>query len=292
MSLKRKGRPCDTCGNEDAKYTCPSCQWLSCSLPCVQHHKKELNCTGKRSVTDFVPLSTYNDVTLRDDYFFLENTLRFVDSTSRDKLKNSNKHNWRKNKNLDKVKDVCKSRGITLYLAPPGLSCHHDNTTKTFFSKQTKKMVIMWKIQWNFVDCSVKFTDKCVSEESLLQGLLDKYIHHSKSDPVLRYKLRPYVTSYSDTQVFMKIERKKEKEFYLLDKTISLVDNLRGKLILEHPVFWVTCSAKTESDFLLKEHCKTTTTVLTTTTNSSTIATSAIATDGSTIATDGSSIIF
>ena len=37
--------------------------------------------------------------------------------------------------------------------------------------------------------------------------------------------------------------------YYLLDKSLSLGSNLHGKLIIEHPVFWVTCSSEREKEY-------------------------------------------
>lgn len=40
-----------------------------------------------------------------------------------------------------------------------------------------------------------------------------------------------------------------------MDKTLSLLDNLKGKLILEHPIFWITCSTEQNDNFPLIESC-------------------------------------
>jgi len=48
----------------------------TCSLQCVQQHKKELNCSGKRDPTEFVFKKTMNNRLLLRDYRFLEDAGR------------------------------------------------------------------------------------------------------------------------------------------------------------------------------------------------------------------------
>jgi len=56
-----KGSPCEECGEQPWKYRCPGCGSLTCSLPCVQAHKRRTACTGKRPRTDPVPLARFDD---------------------------------------------------------------------------------------------------------------------------------------------------------------------------------------------------------------------------------------
>lgn len=60
----------------------------------------------------------------------------------------------------------------------------------------------MWKIDWNFVQSDIKYVDKwyniiisfyfiipfSVCEMTVLQKLLDRYIHPVNSDPIIRHK--------------------------------------------------------------------------------------------------------
>jgi hypothetical protein len=57
----KKGSPCEECGEQPWKYRCPGCSRLTCSLPCVQSHKRRTACTGKRPRTDPVPLANFDD---------------------------------------------------------------------------------------------------------------------------------------------------------------------------------------------------------------------------------------
>jgi hypothetical protein len=57
----KKGSPCEECGEQPWKYRCPGCARLTCSLPCVQAHKRRTACTGKRPRTGPVPLAQFDD---------------------------------------------------------------------------------------------------------------------------------------------------------------------------------------------------------------------------------------
>ena len=63
---------CESTGcQENAKYKCPGCGFKSCSNQCVNIHKKQFGCTGKKSIT-FVPKSKLNLNTLIEDKIFLQ----------------------------------------------------------------------------------------------------------------------------------------------------------------------------------------------------------------------------
>lgn len=52
---------CEVCNNNAAKYCCPRCEVKTCSLLCVNIHKKELECDGKKYKTGFKKLDKFND---------------------------------------------------------------------------------------------------------------------------------------------------------------------------------------------------------------------------------------
>lgn len=49
------------CSGDAAKYCCPRCEVKTCSLSCVNIHKKELDCDGKKYKTGFKKLEKFND---------------------------------------------------------------------------------------------------------------------------------------------------------------------------------------------------------------------------------------
>ena len=73
---------CSSC-EADAKYRCPGCSALSCSLQCVNRHKAATSCSGKRDPAAFRTVAQFDDRALASDYRFLEGALRTVDGALR-----------------------------------------------------------------------------------------------------------------------------------------------------------------------------------------------------------------
>jgi HIT zinc finger len=74
---------CQGCHREPSLYKCPRCHFMSCSLACCVHHKRDRKCNGKRDATSFVSVSHMTDAHAKSDYFFLENVLNTVDASQR-----------------------------------------------------------------------------------------------------------------------------------------------------------------------------------------------------------------
>jgi hypothetical protein len=53
---------CSRCDKEAAaRYRCPGCEVVTCSLACTNEHKAALGCTGKRARTAFVDIHSLGD---------------------------------------------------------------------------------------------------------------------------------------------------------------------------------------------------------------------------------------
>jgi len=74
---------CSICEDCVGIYKCPSCSVRTCSLKCCSSHKLQSGCTGKRNKSSYVPLSTFNESTLINDYHFLEDVLQSKISSKR-----------------------------------------------------------------------------------------------------------------------------------------------------------------------------------------------------------------
>ncbi len=75
-------RTCEVCKEGNSKYCCPACQIKTCSLTCVQNHKKESKCPGLR-VAPPAPTPTgakYDEEAFVQDYRFLEKVNTFADA--------------------------------------------------------------------------------------------------------------------------------------------------------------------------------------------------------------------
>lgn len=58
---KEGNKNCEICKDKEWIYTCPRCLIHTCSLKCVQHHKKETKCSGTRDKTAYIPLQKYTE---------------------------------------------------------------------------------------------------------------------------------------------------------------------------------------------------------------------------------------
>lgn len=45
----------------NAKYTCPCCELKTCSLECINIHKQEFQCDGKRQKVKFTHREAFQD---------------------------------------------------------------------------------------------------------------------------------------------------------------------------------------------------------------------------------------
>jgi hypothetical protein len=74
---------CSICEKAPRIYCCPRCGVLSCSLVCVQQHKRATGCSGRRERTAYTPLSMYDESNLQGDFHFLEDVVLSVDRAKR-----------------------------------------------------------------------------------------------------------------------------------------------------------------------------------------------------------------
>ncbi|EFO62850.1 Zinc finger domain-containing protein [Giardia lamblia P15] len=64
--------PCSAC-QQPARYRCPSCQLMTCSLACFAIHKEVTGCCGKADPpTAYIPLAEYDENAFYRDIAFLQ----------------------------------------------------------------------------------------------------------------------------------------------------------------------------------------------------------------------------
>ncbi|RHZ80405.1 hypothetical protein Glove_136g142 [Diversispora epigaea] len=97
-------KSCQICNNNDWKYKCPRCEFLTCSLTCSKSHKEKYNCNGIRSKTSFIPLNKYGYQELMNDYVLLEDLSRVIDATHRARIDQTYSQQKKFSKNLGKKK--------------------------------------------------------------------------------------------------------------------------------------------------------------------------------------------
>ncbi|XP_067949005.1 box C/D snoRNA protein 1-like [Watersipora subatra] len=258
---------CEVCRKEPRKYTCPGCSMNTCSLPCVKLHKRTNSCDGKRKVTDFIKLDEFTDKNLHDDMHFLEGTERKLRRKNDGPLTlpgSSNHGNVFVNPGsarcsqavLAKLMKAAAMRSITLKLSPFLTTRRRSNSTHCNcrnahqVNEHTK---MFWHIQW--ICEGKKLEERSVDENILLtdavQRLSDSIERRAKdgakdtemSETCLFVAAFDKLQASTDSdllRVAMLAEhRHEERSIYLLDKTLSLRDNFRGKIIIEHPILMI-----------------------------------------------------
>ncbi|XP_011302402.1 box C/D snoRNA protein 1 [Fopius arisanus] len=240
---------CEVCAKMTAKYTCPKCEVRTCSLTCVNIHKKELDCDGIRDKTKFVPLNKFTDLDLLSDYRLLEEVGRSVDQLHRDESK---KYGRFRNlpTHLHKLRQAALRSKVQLEFMPYNFSRHKENTT--FFNWKSHEL--FWRIEWIFPQAgNTKWVTQRALETSRISDLLDNILdplicNEASADDmtqrkVLADKLQFYRSSgLSGIKALLKAEKvkKSDSRFYELDITDSLKENLANKTIIEFPTIYIT----------------------------------------------------
>ncbi|KAJ7400970.1 zinc finger HIT-type containing 6 [Pitangus sulphuratus] len=88
----------------------------------------------------------------------------------------------------------------------------------------------------------IQFVNSWVPDDKTLADILKPYIDPVESDPVVCQRLKIYTGSpQSDVQILMKIENRSRNSvrYNELDASRSLLDNLKGKVIIEYPTLFV-----------------------------------------------------
>ncbi|XP_061489528.1 box C/D snoRNA protein 1 isoform X2 [Rhineura floridana] len=235
-NVKRKMslRSCEICNAEEAKYRCPRCMKYSCSLACVKGHKTAYSCNGVREKTAFVSINEFNDLNLLSDYRFLEDVGRMADGAARD----GTSHKPKSNKFINFLKNRARRYNICLQTLPIGFTKRRENST--FFSNKEQKFY--WHLKLIFSHSHAKFTEKRVPDDKLLCNILKSYVDPQESDPVVHQRLKIYTMSpQSEIQILMKVENRPQNSirYEELDASKGLLDNLKGKVVIEYPVLYV-----------------------------------------------------
>ncbi|XP_066481321.1 box C/D snoRNA protein 1 isoform X2 [Tiliqua scincoides] len=202
----------------------------SCSLTCVKQHKTAFSCNGIREKTAFVSINEFSDLNLLSDYRFLEDAGRMADIAARD----DTSHKPKTNKFINFLKNRARRHNIHLQTLPIGFTKRRENSTY-FHNKEQK---FYWHLKLIFPHSHAEFTEKRVPDDKPLCNILKSYIDPQESDPVICQRLKIYTMSpQSDIQILMKVENRPHNSirYEALDASRGLLDNLRGKMIIEYP---------------------------------------------------------
>ncbi|PKU60436.1 hypothetical protein MA16_Dca027104 [Dendrobium catenatum] len=224
---------CNECGLNPRKYRCPGCSIRSCSLPCVNSHKKRTSCTGKRRLTEHVPLSQFDDNLLLADYRFLEETKRVAESARR--MINGFRcyFGFKLQTKLFMLRNAARRRQIQLLFFPAGMSKRETNQSRY----DQRKNTFFWTIELMFHDTGVVLVHHGVDEHA---KLLSIFVKHLTPGP-WNHKLRSFCETELDVlKLFLQINPKNSKStFRKLDIKAPIGSQLAKIVMLEHPINFV-----------------------------------------------------
>jgi len=226
---------CEVCSSCAAKYCCPRCEVKTCSLICVQIHKKELDCDGKKYKTGFKKLEKFNDNDMSQDYRIMN---EFIEAVGEFKMKTQR---------LSILPTVFRrlryqayQRNIRLQILPK--STMNKNNTSYYNHKINK---IFWRIDWSFHGTDVKFSDHRIPEYQKLNDLVRKYFTTEFHDNEVNEKLQFYISAGIKDVIFLL--KTPYGKFYEIDGEDSLSYSLRHKSILEYPEILIIMSIHKEA---------------------------------------------
>ncbi|KAL1465091.1 hypothetical protein WDU94_004685 [Cyamophila willieti] len=219
---------CEVCAVKPAKYTCPKCELKTCCLNCVNIHKRELECDGVRNKVKFVPMQKFSSLELQNDFNLLEQVSNSLFKYKRDPVKNSGFLSYN---NLPFPLHILRKyafmRKTQLRFLPKLFTKHKLNTSCVYKHK------LYWRVEWVFVSANIKHIDEKLIDSTRLCVAM--------KTPLENPELAFYQSAGTNgLLVLMKVER--SPKYYILDSSLSIAENLRNKVILEFPIFYVIFS--------------------------------------------------
>ncbi|KAI5123436.1 hypothetical protein M0805_006141 [Coniferiporia weirii] len=179
---------CALCNAQPAKYTCPRCRTKSCSLPCSRAHKTTTGCSGERDPTAFVPMNAYGYGALVNDYVFLEEVGRKVETWGREIVRNGIAPRGQSNAQM---------RGTSMR-GGRGRGRGRGNG-RTFGHGQDKRSYLAMQLGFRDVDMDVlppgmervKRNQSCWDSKKKTALLTVEFVFQLPSDPVTRQAPKP-----------------------------------------------------------------------------------------------------
>ncbi|KAI8848489.1 hypothetical protein BC829DRAFT_433263 [Chytridium lagenaria] len=210
----------------------------TCSLSCINTHKRITECTGIRDKTSFVPLSKYTESNMISDYCYLEDVHRLADNAARNpvKIKAGGVQKRMSVKQQQLVKN-CVKRGIKMVFLSKGMSKAKSNQSM-FMNKQQN---ICWTIEWLFEESQFRTIVHNVSENLTIASALDMIL---KAKHMQNPTSRATVKSYLDVppfHIYMRDENSKANHpmYFRFELEKTLKEQLGNTAIVEFPTLIV-----------------------------------------------------
>ena len=269
-----------------AKYRCPGCAIVTCSLACSKRHKQMgEGCSGKRKVAEFKDIRDFTDADLVSDYRFLEDALLEKDRAKR----------WRPRfrpgsdaaaradrapaatKTVDLLTQKAADRGVQLFCMPDGMKRRIANTT--FYDR--KRDLMQWRVEWLFHGPPrdeekkekkkptpvARAEDAKVDETATIGSALRAHFAPGPGNAARLHELRRFRSLQERTNknenenenetssigIFLAAEgrRADDPRFHRLALDATLRENLNGKRVLEFPTLHVAVLPEDQDAFPL-----------------------------------------
>ena len=271
-----------------AKYRCPGCAIVTCSLECSKRHKQMgEGCSGKRKVAEFKDIRDFTDADLVSDYRFLEDALLEKDRAKR----------WRPRfrpgsdaaaradrapaatKTVDLLTQKAADRGVQLFCMPDGMARRVKNTT--FYDR--KRDLMQWRVEWLFHGPRAprdeekkeknkptpvaRAEDAKVDETATIGSALRAHFAPGPGNAARLHELRRFRSLQERTNknenenenetssigIFLAAEgrRADDPRFHRLALDATLRENLNGKRVLEFPTLHVAVLPEDQDAFPL-----------------------------------------
>ena len=269
-----------------AKYRCPGCAIVTCSLACSKRHKQMgEGCSGKRKVAEFKDIRDFTDADLVSDYRFLEDALLEKDRAKR----------WRPRfrpgsdaaaradrapaatKTVDLLTQKAADRGVQLFCMPDGMKRRIANTT--FYDR--KRDLMQWRVEWLFHGPRAprdeekkekkkptpvaRAEDAKVDETATIGSALRAHFAPGPGNAARLHELRRFRSLQERTNknenenetssigIFLAAEgrRADDPRLHRLALDATLRENLNGKRVLEFPTLHVAVLPEDQDAFPL-----------------------------------------
>ena len=271
-----------------AKYRCPGCAIVTCSLECSKRHKQMgEGCSGKRKVAEFKDIRDFTDADLVSDYRFLEDALLEKDRAKR----------WRPRfrpgsdaaaradrapaatRTVDLLTQKAADRGVQLFCMPDGMARRVANTT--FYDR--KRDLMQWRVEWLFhgpptardadegkkgKSAPVARAENAkVDETATIGSALRAHFAPGPGNAARLHELRRFRSLQERTNknenenenetssigIFLAAEgrRADDPRFHRLALDATFRENLNGKRVLEFPTLHVAVLPEDEAAFPL-----------------------------------------
>ncbi|XP_073129177.1 uncharacterized protein [Henckelia pumila] len=224
---------CEECKTKPSKYKCPGCSLRSCSLPCVNAHKQRTACTGKKPVSNSIPLSKFDDNLILSDYNMLEDVKRIAESAQRRRVKLCGNHHFGLPFPLKSLRSAAASRRTRILFHSNGMSKREMN--KTYYNN--RKKFISWTIEWRFHLTGVVLIDHGIHENTTFSSVIE---NHLEPGP-WNHKLKQFCDEKLDSLKFFirKYPKGPKSPFCRLKMNAPIREQLANMVILEYPVVYV-----------------------------------------------------